>query len=49
VLEPYGLLELARTGRLAMLRGTGTASKPPAADQDFSAATAEEDLISHSV
>ena len=49
VLEPYGIVEMARTGRLAMLRGTGTASKPPEDEQDFGAAKAEEDLISHSV
>ena len=49
VLEPYGIVEMARTGRLAMLRGTGTASKPPEDEQDFGAAKAEEDLISLSV
>ena len=49
VLDPYGIVEIARTGRLALLRGTGTASKPPAEEQDFGAEKAEEDLISHSV
>ena len=40
---------MARTGRLAMLRGTGTASKPPDVGQDFSAAQAEDEVLSHSV
>lgn len=49
VLEPYGILEIARTGRIAMLRGTATASKPPAPEDDLGAEQAEEDVISHSV
>jgi acetolactate synthase-1/3 small subunit len=39
VLRPYGVIEMVRTGRVAMARGTGTARRPPAAPR--SAAPAE--------
>jgi acetolactate synthase-1/3 small subunit len=46
VLRPYGVLEMVRTGIVAMRRGTSssTASSTTATDQDV----AEED-VSHSV
>jgi len=49
VMTPYGILELARTGRLAMLRGTGTASKPPDHDGQPAQVKADDDGVSHSV
>ncbi|MBA2355554.1 MAG: acetolactate synthase small subunit [Acidobacteria bacterium] len=49
VMTPYGILELARTGRLAMLRGTGTASKPPDNDDQPALFEADDDGVSHSV
>ena len=46
MLLPYGVIEMARTGRVAMARGSGTLEAMPAADGVIAA---DEDNISYSV
>lgn len=48
VLRPYGVLEMVRTGIVAMRRGKSAAGVPAAADDTDHDAPAEED-VSHSV
>ena len=47
VLRPYGVMEMVRTGRVAMARGTGTADKTAQRSQD--AAVSAGDVSSGSV
>ena len=46
MLLPYGVVEMARTGRVAMARGAGALEPAPPVDDD---AAADEDNISYSV
>ena len=46
LLTPYGLLEMVRTGVVAMRRG---AKSPSLTSKTMSAAAAEDDSVSHSV
>jgi acetolactate synthase-1/3 small subunit len=49
VLEPYGVLEMARTGTLAMARGAGAAAERPAAATRAAAGSAEPQDLAYSV
>src|SRR5205809_7283304 len=48
VLRPYGVMEMVRTGRVAMARGTGPATEKPAA-RSTSATTSSHDASTGSV
>ena len=50
VLRPYGILELVRTGRVGMVRGSGSVLvEPPEAPRPARAKPADDDNISYSV